>query len=124
MFAVQTAIIFVIQNFYHNISQKANKSPASKLWPPSKTGIVAAWAAGKSSPKLEQWLLSHPQFGALLKGWRERGAIPAFAKYLAGLMLASSWLLLWALGMKTVVLIALGVFFSALMTYIISRPNA
>lgn len=94
------------------------------LLPTTPFLIVAVWAAGKSSPRLELWLLEHPQFGPLLKGWRERGAIPVFAKYLAGLMLTSSWLVLWLLNMKTEVLIFLAVFFSALLTYIISRPNA
>lgn len=94
------------------------------LLPTTPFLIVAVWAAGKSSPRLELWLLEHPQFGPLLKGWRERGAIPVFAKYLAGIMLTSSWLVLWLLNMKTGVLIFLAVFFSALMTYIISRPNA
>lgn len=94
------------------------------LLPTTPFLIVAVWAAGKSSPRLEMWLLEHPQFGPLLKGWRERGAIPVFAKYLAGLMLTSSWLVLWLLNMKTEVLIFLAVFFSALLTYIISRPNA
>lgn len=94
------------------------------LLPTTPFLIVAVWAAGKSSPRLELWLLEHRQFGPLLKGWRERGAIPLFAKYLAGFMLTSSWLVLWLLNMKTGVLIFLAVFFSALMTYIISRPNA
>ncbi|MBD3667823.1 MAG: YbaN family protein [Kangiella sp.] len=94
------------------------------LLPTTPFLIVAVWAAGKSSPRLELWLLEHPQFGPLLKGWRERGAIPVFAKYLAGLMLTSSWLVLWLLNMKTEVLIFLAVFFSALLAYIISRPNA
>lgn len=94
------------------------------LLPTTPFLIVAVWAAGKSSPRLELWLLEHPQFGQLLKGWRDKGAIPAFAKYLAGLMLTSSWLVLWLLNMKTEVLIFLAVFFSALMAYIISRPNA
>lgn len=94
------------------------------LLPTTPFLIVAVWSASKSSPRLEQWLLEHRQFGPLLKGWRDRGAIPVFAKYLAGFMLASSWSLLWLLDMKTGVLIFLAVFFSALMTYIISRPNA
>lgn len=46
------------------------------LLPTTPFLIVAVWAAGKSSPRLELWLLEHPQFGPLLKGWRDRGAIP------------------------------------------------
>lgn len=94
------------------------------LLPTTPFLIVAVWAAGKSSPRMQRWLLNHRQFGPVLKSWHERGAIPVFAKYLAGLMLTLSWTVLWLLNMKTGVLIFLAVFFSALMTYIISRPNA
>lgn len=94
------------------------------LLPTTPFLIVAVWSASRSSPRLEQWLLNHRQFGPLLRGWHERGAILVFAKYLAGFMLTSSWLVLWLLNMKIGVLIFLAVFFLALMIYIISRPNA
>jgi uncharacterized membrane protein YbaN (DUF454 family) len=45
--------------------------------------ILAAACFARSSPRLENWLLEHPRFGPLLRGWRERGAIPVKAKMLA-----------------------------------------
>lgn len=45
--------------------------------------IVAAWAFGKSSPRLERWLLEHPKFGPVLVAWRQSGAMPRYAKYAA-----------------------------------------
>lgn len=52
--------------------------------------LLAAWAAGKGWPRLEQWLLAHPLFGAHIRRWRERGVVPRRAKWLATLMMGTS----------------------------------
>lgn len=52
--------------------------------------LVAAWAAGKGWPQLEVWLLTHPRHGASIRAWRERGAVPRRAKWLASLMMCLS----------------------------------
>ncbi|RVT47504.1 DUF454 domain-containing protein [Rheinheimera sediminis] len=56
--------------------------------------LVSAWSAGKGWPRLELWLLAHPSFGPPLKRWREQGAVPRKAKYMAILMMTSSVVLL------------------------------
>lgn len=53
------------------------------LLPTTPFLLVAAWAFAKSSPRLENWLVSHPRLGRPLRDWRERGAIPARAKLIA-----------------------------------------
>lgn len=45
--------------------------------------ILAAACFARSSQRLEGWLLAHPHFGPLLVDWRERGAIPKRAKWMA-----------------------------------------
>lgn len=45
--------------------------------------ILAAWFFGRSSPRLEAWMLGHPRFGPVLRDWREHGAMPRRAKWLA-----------------------------------------
>lgn len=45
--------------------------------------IGAAWAFGRSSPRLEARLLNHPRFGPALRAWREHGAISRRAKFCA-----------------------------------------
>lgn len=56
--------------------------------------LLAAWAAGKGWPALEAWLLNHSQFGPHIRGWRERGAVPRRAKWLASLMMTASAVML------------------------------
>ena len=56
--------------------------------------LVSAWSAGKGWPRLEIWLLEHPNFGPPLKRWREHGAVPRKAKYLATVMMTLSVVLL------------------------------
>lgn len=45
--------------------------------------ILAAGCFAKSSPRLEAWLMTHPQFGSTLRAWRENGAISRPAKAMA-----------------------------------------
>lgn len=52
--------------------------------------LIAAWAAGKGWPALEAWMLGHPRFGHNIRSWRENGAVPRRAKWLATLMMAAS----------------------------------
>ncbi len=53
------------------------------LLPTTPFLILAAACFARSSPRLEARILNHPQFGPLVRDWRERGAIPPKAKLLA-----------------------------------------
>ena len=56
--------------------------------------LVAAWAAGKGWPALEARLLAHPRYGASIRAWRAKGAVPRRAKWAAsGMMLLSAGVL-------------------------------
>lgn len=57
--------------------------------------LLAAWAAERGWPQLEAWLLAHTHFGPPIARWRERGAIPRKAKWLASAMMLVSTLVLW-----------------------------
>jgi uncharacterized membrane protein YbaN (DUF454 family) len=56
--------------------------------------ILAAWAAGKGWPSLQRWLVNHRRYGAAIRNWQERGAVPRRAKWLASVMMLTSALLL------------------------------
>ena len=57
--------------------------------------LVAAWAAGHGWPRLEAWLLAHSQLGPPIQRWRDHGAIPRRAKWLACVMMSLSAALMW-----------------------------
>ncbi|MEO7160227.1 MAG: YbaN family protein [Polaromonas sp.] len=52
--------------------------------------LLAAWAAGLSSPRLLQWLESHPRFGAHLRDWRQAGVVRRRAKWSATIVMTAS----------------------------------
>lgn len=56
--------------------------------------ILAAWAGSKGWPALEHWLLNHAHFGPGIRRWRERGAVPRRAKWLATIMMTASAVML------------------------------
>jgi hypothetical protein len=94
------------------------------LLPTTPFLLIAAWAFGKSSPRLHGWLLGHPRFGPLINDWRRHGAIPRRAKYLALLLmggaLAGGWLAAlppWLLAVQGAVLLVVAAF-------LFSRPDA
>ena len=86
--------------------------------------ILAAGCFSHSSPRFEAWLLDHRWFGASIRRWRERGAIPRNAKILAIGSMAGGYVVMlltvqpvwWADLIVACVLLA-----SA--TYVASRPD-
>ena len=61
--------------------------------------LVAAWAGSHGWAALEQWLLQHPRWGADIRRWRERGAVPRRAKWASSLMMALSAAIMMVLTM-------------------------
>ncbi|MCX5577503.1 YbaN family protein [Kaistia terrae] len=57
--------------------------------------ILAAWSFGRSSPRLEAWMLNHPKFGGVIRDWREHGAVPRRVKYLACGGMAFGYAVFW-----------------------------
>ncbi len=56
--------------------------------------LLAAWAAARSSPRLERWIDEHPRFGPPVRAWRQRGAVPRTAKWAATFGMSGSSILL------------------------------
>jgi uncharacterized membrane protein YbaN (DUF454 family) len=52
--------------------------------------LLAAWAAARSSPRLERALLDHPRFGPALRDWRLAGVVRRPAKVAASIAMAVS----------------------------------
>lgn len=52
--------------------------------------ILAAWAASKGWPEVDEWLLGHPKYGKTLRQWRQHGTVPRKAKWWASMMMLVS----------------------------------
>lgn len=86
--------------------------------------LLSAWSAGKGWPRLEIWLLAHPSFGPPLKRWREQGAVPRKAKYLATVMMTMSALVLLLFAAPLWLKLVLPVFLCAVAIWLWRRPEA
>lgn len=56
--------------------------------------ILALWASAKGWPSMYERLLSHPKYGATLRGWRDHGTVPRKAKWIATIMMSISAVLM------------------------------
>jgi uncharacterized protein len=92
------------------------------LLPTTPFLLLAVYAAGRSSPRLRWRLYRHRSYGPALRAWQRQRAIPARAKALAVALIGSSWLMLWLLDSAPALLLGLGLFFVALLAFILSRP--
>jgi uncharacterized membrane protein YbaN (DUF454 family) len=86
--------------------------------------ILAAACFARSSPRLENWLLQHRQFGPLLRNWRERGAIPMKAKLMALGGMAIGFALFWFGGHPSLWLtVAVALLMLTGLAYVFTRPS-
>ena len=86
--------------------------------------ILAAFCFGRSSARLETWLLEHPRFGASLRSWREEGAIPTRAKIfaIAGMSVGYGMFLVTA-HPGPVAMVGVAAFMLGGALYVLSRPR-
>lgn len=85
--------------------------------------ILAAFCFGRSSPRLEQWLVGNARFGPHIAAWRSRGAISPAGKraaVLAFLVSAAAGFALLSLPWSLIPALAALVGGS----WILSRPSA
>ncbi|MEQ9395722.1 YbaN family protein [Haliea sp.] len=85
--------------------------------------LLAAWAASRGWPELEEWLLNHPEYGPHITAWREDGAISRRAKWLATAMLGGSTTVLWVSAAPTLLAAGITTGFVAVLTWLWWRPE-
>ena len=86
--------------------------------------IVAAWAGSRGWPRLETWLLEHPRHGPALRRWRDRGAVPRRAKWLATTMMALSAAMLAVSPVAWWLKLAVPVLMTCVALWLWRRPDA
>lgn len=85
--------------------------------------LLAAWFAARGSDRLHGWLYAHPHLGKLLIDWERQGAVSRTSKVLAVLMLIASWVVIYFRVDNVWWLVGIAVFFVAIATFLISRPE-
>lgn len=86
--------------------------------------IAAAWCFGRSSPRLEAWMMAHPRFGPPLNDWRAHGAISRRAKLTAFAGMALGYGLFWSGADPSPWLAGLvAIFILAGAAYVATRPE-
>lgn len=85
--------------------------------------ILAAWAAGKGWPVLEQRLLAHVTYGPHIRAWRERGAVPRKAKVFATVAMTASAISLQWLAVPAWLRIAVPVLMLTVAIWLWRRPE-
>jgi len=86
--------------------------------------ILGAACFSHSSPRFERWLLDHRWFGHSIRRWRERGAIPRKAKFVAiSGMVTGFVLMLITTGPVWWVTLIVGAALFACAVYVGTRPE-
>lgn len=94
------------------------------LVPTTPLLLVAAWAFARSSPRLHDWLVTHPRFGPAIHDWQRHRAISRRAKALAMLAIAATVATSLALGVGALVLTVQLAVLACVSTFILTRPDA
>ena len=96
---------------------------ALPLLPTTPFVLLAGAAFSRASPRLDAWLVRHPQLGPLLENWRRHGGIDRRTKRRALVVIACtpalSWLAgapAWVLGVQLPVL-------AGVIVFILTRPE-
>ena len=85
--------------------------------------ILAAWAGSKGWPALEHWLLNHARFGPGIRRWRDHGAVPRRAKWLATIMMSGSAVMLALSPAPWVVKLGVPAVMAAVAVWLWRRPE-
>ncbi|GAA6209716.1 YbaN family protein [Cognatishimia sp. WU-CL00825] len=85
--------------------------------------LLAAFFFARSSERLHNWMLQHPQLGPPIIEWQERGAINPKAKRLATLSIVIVFGISLLIGLAVKLLLIQAITLSCVLLFIWSRPN-
>jgi uncharacterized membrane protein YbaN (DUF454 family) len=93
------------------------------LMPTTCFMLLAVWAASRGSPRFALWIREHPRFGPTVVAWEGERAIPRHAKWIAGIMLAFSIVVLLVTLSLVWLKLMLAVGLALLGLWIVTRPE-
>ena len=85
--------------------------------------ILAAFAFGKSSPRLKQWLLDHPIFGGPIRDWETKGAVRPRHKAVACTAMALIFTVSLLSQLSPTILLIQALAMGGAATFILTRPS-
>lgn len=85
--------------------------------------LLAAFLFARSSERLHNWLLSHPNFGPIIDDWHSRGAIRPMAKRLATVSILVVFTISAVLGLRPLILWIQAVTLGCVLIFIWTRPS-
>ncbi|MFT4794601.1 MAG: uncharacterized membrane protein YbaN (DUF454 family) [Paracoccaceae bacterium] len=86
--------------------------------------LLAAFSFARSSPRVHDWLLSHPRLGPPITDWRNNGAIGRRAKWLASGSIAAAFTVSLVLGVAGWVLAVQAATLCCVSLFIWTRPDS
>ncbi|RJF90382.1 YbaN family protein [Sphingomonas cavernae] len=86
--------------------------------------IIAAFFFGRSSERMERWLLGHPRFGPTIVAWRRDRAISPASKLMACSGMAFGFVMLhFVTRASAIVEAGAALFLLACAAYVVTRPH-
>ncbi|MGH1344115.1 MAG: YbaN family protein [Nannocystales bacterium] len=93
------------------------------LLPTTPFLLLAAYAFGRSSPRMHAWMMNHRVFGPSLRQWSEYGAVGRKAKVAAVSTMVAMFVAGLILGVSATVVTIQAVVFVLCSLYILTRPS-
>ena len=93
------------------------------LLPTTPFLILAAFCFARSSPSMHDWLMTHRQFGPMIRDWRDHGAISKRSKLVAVIMMAATLVLSLLMSVAWWIVAVQAAVLSCVAYFILTRPS-
>ncbi|MGB0659451.1 MAG: YbaN family protein [Mangrovicoccus sp.] len=85
--------------------------------------LLATFCFARSSPRLHEWLITHPTYGGHIRAWQSSGAIRPAAKRVATLSIGVAFLISVILGVGPKILVIQALVLGAVLVFLWTRPD-